>query len=457
MPIVSPTFIWVIFPLVDLRPVLKPTRRLVVRPWQDRSIENYLRGFGRVCYRKNDVGGGVLLSWLRANEAWYFSGRHFARILPKEPRRVRAKLPGGWEVRQPIPARLFADAVLSARLEIVLEATPPGEELPDASLLREVAGLAVEVRRRQPGRRAPAREVAEMHDLKRHFRTSYARARLIKPELAARDQPEMLELLRPIDPLIVVLTRPRDAPELVKGRWLDTVQAPSASFRVLLLVAHEGEQATARALRRTFVRLYCLTEAMRQLRQRLSGPAALELTDDAPDQLEPLVQQAQDGTLALRDRPGGSLGALETSVEQFRIEAEELAKLLVRPEQQPLVKRLTSFSEEWSRGAIMLPEELIEDVYTLGIGLELYDQRDVLLAPFPDEIRAALERKSRPNEQLYLDILSLSRLAGPDGRPLLARWLRTAALLHVAREAEASLLTRYAEVAARTGVGTEAP
>jgi hypothetical protein len=196
---------------------------------------------------------------------------------------------------------------------------------------------------------------------------------------------------------------------------------------------------------------------MRQLRQRLPGPDAATggLSADAVNQLIPLVQQAQDGTLALRNRPSGSLLALDISMEQFRAEADELARLLVRPGQKPLADRLAEFSESWPQSTITLPTELLEEIYRIGLDLQLYDQRNVLLARLPNEVQASLRRSQAPNAQMYLDIVDLSMKTGHNGEPLLAQWLRTAALLHIYDEKATNKLKDYARDVAALGTSGE--
>jgi hypothetical protein len=431
-----PVFVWIIFPLADLRPILEPSRPIVRRPWQETSIRNFLRGFGNVCYRKNDKGEGNAAVWLRANEGWYISAYHFARVLPKDPPGARATLADGWQVRQAIAPRVFSDGVLSARLELVLEVTPPDGAVVTSGFLDKLAMLEVEIRRSQAGKRAPAREVVQLQDVGRHFRNAYITARLRSPDIAVMHGSPPKELtasIRPVDPLLLVLERPLTGNELPLANWLAPVQAKSTGFRALRIVASGDDtrdSATVSSMRRTFVRLYCLTEAMRQLRNRLteSDGGTTALAPAIAKQLGSLVQQVQDGTLALRNRPTGSLMALDMSMERFRIEAVELSEYLVGPSGKAIANGLAGFHQQWAQVSPRVKPETIEKVYNVGIKYELFKKRDVLLASsdFPPSFVASIQQSDRPNQQLYFDIQALSRTTSEGGELLLTIWLRAA-------------------------------
>lgn len=372
----SPILIWVILPLADLRSVLEPANELIDGPWTATSQNKFLRRFGALRYSKDDGGSGAVPAWLRATEGWYIAAGRFARILPKAPADATADVGQGCGVVQAIGCRLFADAVLNARLEIVLRVTTPDDvEIDMTKLLKAVAELDVEVRQSRPGKRAPARTTVKLAGLGGYFQRAYALARLsgstsstarTQLDAATKAGPNPLRLVKRLDPLLVVYQLAPAATPFTQIRWLAPVVTGKANFRALSVQPGSADVDTApvRAIRRTFVRLHCMTEAMERLVGALpDGDGSIDLAKLR--RLEALVQQAEAGSNALRARPEQPFAALDVAAERFATAANALGDSLGQYAGTPASRILRDVQQRWAAGAPLLPEAdraLIEEI-----------------------------------------------------------------------------------------------
>ena len=425
--VTSPLFVWAIFPLADLRGILDPSRSLVMRPWSDTSQDRFLRRFGPVRYSKEDRSQGSVPGWLRSTESWYITANRFARLLPKGPKDPPADCGQGCVAWQATAPRLFADSILNARLELVVQVSQRTKGKLDLSgLLGQLANLDIEVRRSRSGVRAPEREVVKLAALGQRFRDAYAKARAPIANAAARADSDLVKALEPL----FVVYDPKLAPSpFTELQWLPEIRTGKASFRALSIRPGQVDEDTApiRIIRRTFVRLHCMTGALQSLTGALSEQsAAAAINSTMVRRLESLVQAAEAGSDALRARPEQAMGALSVVGERFGAATSGLALRLITLNGTPPTQVMTGLAGRQAAQEPLLLDEELREIYELMIEFGLFKRKDRLLTGLANALIAKLKVYEEPAQQLWVDLNSLNQMNSSDTMFPLSIYLKNA-------------------------------
>jgi hypothetical protein len=413
--------IWVIYPLVDLR-AFTEAEALIDKPWTRTSLDSFLRRFGPLKYSRldSDTSG----EWLRAAEPWYISAARFARVLPKNAHQ-RLDMGGQVYLQQATSARLFSDAVLNARLEIVLRIDGPPNIKPTDALLSDILETEVEVRKSRPGKRAPARSRVKLKSLGGEFLRAYRRARESKPQSDVAGNGDEGDDIRLLDPIVLVLTAPDIALRKPRVGWRKEVRTGYQNFRVLV-VTPSANPAASRSVRRSLVRLYFVTQAIQVAVKEMEDRGDVEVGDKAAQRLTSLLQQTHDGVEHWKRHIEMPL-PLTWTIDELGALAERLANRLKTGGASilPQLRRISETTELAARP--LLDNSQIELVH--GALVQALVGRGALVAGLDPEIIGSLPVIPAPSEQYWSDLKLLNRRYRRDGVEPLLLYLRSATAL----------------------------
>jgi hypothetical protein len=355
----APLLVWAIFPLVDLKPLTMPAVDRVSKPWLAVSQRHFLRCFGAQKLRRPTTTPQTELGrYTRASESWYFSARRFARLA--DPPIKSASQPTA-VISQPIAGRLYADGIISARLEFVFRVVRDGKSLEQC--LRELTTVTMLLPMRNDGGlllqaspRCPLNDI--IGTLREKFTVASVRKgprQQIIAALAAGgpDRKQALALVRDTDPLLIVHGGTKAGQPLYWGR---DITAGNSCFRTLL-VEPMLDPARDNSLRRAFVRLYCLEAALGYAQEVLAAPTTGLPPGDWLMAMNRLVQQTEDAALNLRRVSSTGIVALQELADRFAMTAQSLGENLnIRHADnaaiQTLAARLLRAGPTWKAEAV---------------------------------------------------------------------------------------------------------
>ena len=245
----APLLVWAIFPLVDLKPLTMPAADRVSTPWLVVSQKHFLRCFGAQRLRRPPTTPQTELGrYTQASESWYFSARRFARLAD----------PRGNLISQPIAGRLYADGIVSARLEFVFRVARGDNSLREC--LHQLIAVTMLLPMRDDdgllSKTSPQHPLSEIiGTLREKFTVASVkkvRRQSVVTALAAGGsaRKEALAVVRDIDPLLIVHGGTEVGQPL---SWGPDITAGNSRFRTLL-VEPLLDPARDGSLRRAFVR-----------------------------------------------------------------------------------------------------------------------------------------------------------------------------------------------------------
>jgi hypothetical protein len=297
---------FLVFPLADLRHILSPGSEVIDQPFLAKDSEAFLRRFGHGMYRLQQRGySSRVPPALEAAENWFVCARRFLRVY-----------------NAPIPPRVFADGLISARLEVTLVLAKSTTREPVKDWLKRLLDQRAEVRSSRAGKRSPMRHEIRLGEVSRHFRDAYLAATTsVAVRRQAREHPESeaaalihttQRFVRCLEPLILLVMPPSFSTAPGLEQRVGVVPTRGASFRLMTLYPDQAtDLALIRLARRSFIRLLTECRAIQELTQFWSRePPSIPAPRPLVQRLEAFADRLHDTSAALSDQQGGMIPLL---------------------------------------------------------------------------------------------------------------------------------------------------
>jgi hypothetical protein len=420
-----PLLVWAIFPLADLKPLTMAAVDRVSKPWLVFSQRHFLRCFGAQKLRRPPKTSQTELGrYTRASESWYFSARRFARLAD-----AHGKL-----ISQPVAGRLYADGIVSARLEFVFRIARNGESLkqclhaltavPMLLPMRDESGLLLPTSPHQPlsDIMSTLREKFTIASVKKGPRQRIIAA-LAAGGLARK---QSLAVVRDIDPLLIVHGGTEAGQPLC---WGPDITAGNSRFRTLL-VEPALDPVRDGSLRRAFVRLYCLEAALGYAQEALAAPTTGPPPEDWLVAMNRLVQQTEDAALNLRRVSSTGIFALQELADRFAKTAQSLGENLnIRHPNNAAIQafsaRLMRAGPTWQLEADAAKRRLarvdglllasqIDDLQTIIVEAGFAGQVHLLVQAIDEKTAADVPTAMTDADTSWNHLMYLNKLAEPD-------------------------------------------